>query len=910
MKMANWTKNQPSGSSTRRKWNLEDRTSLNNLKYHIASEGCSEVQYDLAKQLLDKTIEQNEETSSQQAVHWLMCAAQQGHEESANLLQKCYDEGCGITTENESKVRACLSMTPGERAARKAARELFACLSNGGKHITPKQLEKKMREIYKMQKRKKRYGYNGSSSTSEEEEEQEIKNNKAEPLEDGCDSIPNGSVKLSSLSHRHQQQRKRRSGKNFLNVPEPEPRHECITEENLVSAAVNYAAGRMPSVNDALTLSVPHPASLDHVPCFHRLIFHPVVFFTLLYHRLINVISGLPKVMPQSVRLVLLFLVYWLLSTDSLTMVPLPIYMYAISWIIMVWSTCKMLKTKHDFIDFRIWSGLFLSYGDHNIEADISENRFLKNNMQPYLYFFCAFIGNLLLYPIISADGLPHSELTTVAGIFAFISLVAFMYSSQRLPDWMVLVSFGVNVLAKYPYEMDEVVTTGWRFLDLKVPTFCSFVIGNGIEFCLNCRTALYLLIPPFLIHLAKRSNWHGTYAHLIPHCVTLSWLQLCITSAQSATMFGMIRATLGLAGVLLFLPLFGIVTLLLPVFVAIEWLGFTNPNVRLGSTVVALIVALLGSCFLAINRTTQKFITIVQVLICLIAACILTFPYMTSSFKDATRFTTIIPDLKLDAMASSVEVRRMPPKPIEHISWQNFYSHCGLPAWKNNNKIKAQLRCSHLAGLAVAWEGDVSQIQITSVKNLRSWYIQRYLPRWVANLITCFWGEPIVEQCQGRGETLDPFCEDFQYILKHTYLQDKCSLHKWNTYEYEIRVKMASSGLLSKSPEVILRAAHPFGNFTKRLAEGDRIHFYGTLENSRLISLPYLTKYEEFVLGSSSAHVRLAAIECLTCKDEENLPVILDSLMNSPVDARMRDLMRGIKYLLNVLLSPLITFK
>uniref|UniRef100_A0A1B0AS06 Ig-like domain-containing protein n=1 Tax=Glossina palpalis gambiensis TaxID=67801 RepID=A0A1B0AS06_9MUSC len=48
--------------------------------------------------------------------------------ESVNLFQKCYNEGCAVTTENESKVRACLSMTPCERAAPKPARELFACI--------------------------------------------------------------------------------------------------------------------------------------------------------------------------------------------------------------------------------------------------------------------------------------------------------------------------------------------------------------------------------------------------------------------------------------------------------------------------------------------------------------------------------------------------------------------------------------------------------------------------------------------------------------------------------------------------------------------------------------------------------------------------------------------------------------
>ncbi|XP_013101212.1 wolframin [Stomoxys calcitrans] len=898
--MATWTKNQPAGSTKRRKWNLEDRTSLNNLKFHIASEGCSEVQYDLAKQLLDKTIDDNEESSSQQAVHWLICAAQQGHEEAANLLQKCYDEGCGITAENENEVRLSLSMTPGERAARKAARELFSCLSNGGKHITPKQLERKMREIYKMQKARRQPG--DSTSTSEDEDHAP-----QQSLEDGSGPIANGSINL----RHHPTERKRKTRRSRLNVPEPGS-NEPITEENLVSAAVNYTAGRMPAVNDAMTLTIPHPSSLDHVPCFHRLIFHPIVFFTLLYHRLINIVAEFPQRVPPSVRLAILLIIYWLVSTDNLSTV-LPIGFYYLCWSTMIWSTCKMLKTKHDFIDFRIWSGLFLSYGDHNIEADISENRFLRNNMQPYLYFFCAFIGNFLVYPLISEEWLPHSELTIVAGVFVFFSMLAFMYSTQRFPDWIFLISFGVNVLAKYPYEMDDVVTTGWRFLDLKVPTFCSFVIGNGIEFCLNCRTALYLLIPLFLVHLAKRSNWHGTYTHLIPHCVTLSWLQLCITSAQSATMFGVVRATLGLAGVLLFLPLFGLVSLLIPVFVVVEWLGFTNPNIRLGSTVVASMLAVLGSCVLAINRTTQKYVTALQVLICIIAASVLTFPYMTSNFKDTTRFNSMIPDLKHHQSVITTlpaEEVHMPPPPPEYLSWQRFYSHCGPQAWwKDNNKIKSQLKCAHLEGLPVSWEGDVTQVQIASVKNNLAWYIQKYLPSWMARIITCWYGERLaaVNKCEPHQ---DRMCSDFEDILKTANLDRKCSLHKWNSYEYEIRINMYS-GLLDKRQEVVLQAQHKFGNFSKRLVEGDRVHFYGTLTNSRIVSLASAHIYEEYLLGGSPmAHIKLAAIECLQCQDRDSQPVIIDALIKSPVDARMRDLMRGIKYLLNVFLSPLITFK
>lgn len=159
--------------------------------------------------------------------------------------------------------------------------------------------------------------------------------------------------------------------------------------------------------------------------------------------------------------------------------------------------------------------------------------------MKPYLYFFCAFICNLIVYPLVTDAWLPHSELTIISGALTFITMCVSMYaSSHQLPDWLVIVSFAVNVLAKYPYEMDEVVSTRWRFLDLRVPTFSSFVIGNGIEFCLNCRTALYLFIPVLLIMMAKRSRWHGVYTFLIPHCVTLSWLQVCIATSQSSTVF------------------------------------------------------------------------------------------------------------------------------------------------------------------------------------------------------------------------------------------------------------------------------------------------------------------------------------------------------------------------------------
>lgn len=519
-------------------------------------------------------LEPDPTVSHSQGVHWLLRAADQGHEDAIQLLTECYSTKRGITDRNESEVQTFLGLSPGERAARKAARELFACLSNGEEYITAAQLERKMREIYKIQKNKRKGPENGGEVSS------------------------NGHVSPSPYRFRRN---------DLYNS-------DVITEANLVSAAINYSNGNMPTVSQALTLSVPHPQILDHIPCFHRLIFHPKTFFALCYHRFINMFSSFPETTISNINIIFVFFIYAFIASNSLaTFVPIGIYY--ISLIVMIISSFKMLKAKHDFVDFRMWSGLFLSYGDHNVNSDASENQFLRNNMKPYLYFFIAFFANVMLTPIISDQWLPHSEITVVSFILVFVTMIAFMYSSSsQWPDWLVLVSFGVNVLAKYPYEMDTVVTTGWRFLDLKVPNFPSFVIGNGIEFCLSCRGLLYLIIPIFLLMLAYRRNWHGTYQFLIPHCVTLSWLQICIISSQCATMFGLVRATLGLAGLLLFLPLFGIVTLMIPVFAAVEWLSLTDPTVRLVASLCTAAFALVGSCVMAANHRTEKYVTFLQV--------------------------------------------------------------------------------------------------------------------------------------------------------------------------------------------------------------------------------------------------------------------------------------------------------
>lgn len=798
------------------------------------------------------------------------------------LLGACFRTRRGITAANESDIRKFLAMSPGERSAKRAAQELFASLSGGEEFVTVEQLERRMREIYKLQKRKKK-----------NEDEAGPSHNGNVPIKDKDDDedVSSSSSKSSSPVRLHSTRDRLMDDRSH------------ISEANLVSAAHNYSNGIIPAVNQALTISIPHPQSLDHVPCLHRPFFHPTMFFALLYHRFITIFSSFPTEAIAKFQILIVLATYAVVSTENF-LIFLPTIGYYLTLAAMVVSSFKMLKSKHEFIDFRIWSGLFLSYDDH-VNASDSESLYLRNNMKPYLWFLVAFAGNLMLFPLISDQWLPHSEITVIAFTLTFVTMFCFMHtSSSQSPDFLVLFSFALNVLAKYPYEMDSVVTNKWRFLDLKLPGFSTFVIGSGIEFSMNCRGILYLLIPVFMFFLAKRRSWRGIYQFLFPHCVTLAWLQISIISSQSATTFGLMRSALGLAGVFLFLPLFGLVTLLIPVFAAVEWLSLTDSTNRIFVTISTSIIAITGSCFMAISNRTGKYVTFVQILLCILASCFLFRPYMMgseesmySSYLQQTSAESKVPqsDRILDALDEPGA-----------LSWDLYHKYC--LAWTHTNRVNTQIRCSHLDGSEIYWDGIVADVGISNVRNWRRDLIQNYLPEFVSSNFVCYFGEPNRANCfDGENCDIKDFIEG----------QKSCNVDKWNSYEYEIEVKIASpQGILNlnarQEAKVVIRAQHVFGNFTQRINSSDKIWFKGILRTS------LSSRAEEFVVQKPQdsddykrrkhTRVELTAIGCRKCSDKSLLPTSTKS--NLKMESRMKDLRRALKYLLNVLFNPLVTFK
>lgn len=115
------------------------------------------------------------------------------------------------------------------------------------------------------------------------------------------------------------------------------------------------------------------------------------------------------------------------------------------------------------------------------------------------------------------------------------------------------------------------------------------------------------------------------------------------------------------------------------------------------------------------------------------------------------------------------------------------------------------------------------------------------------------------------------------------------------------------SSGLLKKSVNIQLKTTHIFGNFTERLNASDKLWFRGILKMS-LLHLETKPSNRKSSNTKNLPIIEISSIGCLQCSDKKLEPVFIPD--GFKMNARLRDLSRGVKYLLNVLFNPLVTFK
>ncbi|XP_052744869.1 wolframin isoform X2 [Bicyclus anynana] len=880
----------PSG---RKRWNLHGpQGSLRRLRNQLAEDGCAESQVVLAKQLLEEKceLEADKISNFKQALEWLICATEQAHPEARRMLRRCVRSG--VIDEASAPIvraKACLAASRQETVARKAARDLFASLSNGEQYITTAQLERRIREICCCTLRKE-----PDDDAIDDEAPEEAR------ALDGEQALEPSQLQSGDHLHSNGTIRTHDTDDDYTDRPTHSDDIRNLTVDNLVSAAVDYCQGELPLVSRELTLTDPSAKALDHIPALHRAFLHPLVFVQVLYLKLLYYLGSF-SFRLSNIELSLLLVAYLSVGTDGLYHL-VPLVLYYSSTIVMTVCTFKMLLAKRQFVDFRKWSGLFLRYSDGTLRPDEAEDLFVRNNLGPFLQFFLALFLNLFLYPFIANQWVPFSEFCVLSFCLMFLTLFSFGTNGNPYPDVLALISFGINVLAKYPYEKDTVVHQGWRFLDLHVSNYPSYILGNGIEFCLNARVFFSLLIPVILFAMARRSDWRGVLKYALPHCVTLSWLQMFITCSHGSTTYGLIRGTLALVCSVLFLPLMGVVTVTLPVFAFLQYVTISKLFYTV-SVLVGLTAGLGVTCLLAKSESTKKFVTPFQ-----LAVGLATLVYMSNQFLVQIQEDGLPAGL-VEILGEKESIKNLltneygsdDDDAAYHISWEEYYRRCHAPAWAAAGTAGAQLQCAALDGARVRWEGRVSDVVVTGVRN--GWSrLAGWLPRALAELVRCYYGEEYSTLCRSAEGALLGDCEFVVAVARQ--MGRSCHLNNLNEYTYEVTLDMpAGGGLLARGAQVALALEHAFGNVTRRLRARDRVRFRGLLAN----------EHGSYDIGRPRLVVRgyeLTCVDCQAARGAVSAEAPRSSKLSELCKTIVNDCVVSAKYILNFILNPVIVFK
>ncbi|KAE8748291.1 hypothetical protein FOCC_FOCC004927 [Frankliniella occidentalis] len=885
------------------------------LRGQLARDGCADSQLVIAKDLLQDQSGDADE-NARQGVYWLIRASEQGNEEATHTLQQCLERGKGITELNFLDVKACLSMTQIEKLARRAARKLFERLSAGEDYITSEQL---IREIQRVKRAigistgNHQWSFNhitlGGLVNRENRSLEGIASDNKQT--NGINGSPRDHINHNHISDEDDKPKIQPQPEDW--VGRTDPPGEKLSEEHLVSAAVTYAQGELPLVQKILDLQRPAPA-LSFNPL--NIIAHMYLFVTAAVGSRTSLISR--PLITTSVQISIALIIYSLIESVNWSTV-IPIAVYHGSFMAMIIFTFQMLHHRHEFQHFRAWSGLFLRYSEGSLNPDEAEYQYCKNNLKPYAHFFFALILNLTMYPLLAPHWTPHSELTVLSSSFMFLSLYAFLNSVPRpieqrrtinfefprkQPDILVLFSFAVNVLAKYPYDLDTVVLQSWRFLDVKIPTFPSYVIGHGIEFCLNFRAVFYLLMPAVFFKIAARDHWRGTYRTLIPHCVTLAWWQIAVLTAQGSTWYGLVRAALALVGLVFFLPLAGLASLLLPIAAAIRmlYLSAGREMLQVAGTLLAasplLILFWLRGRFSPEGSRSAKIAKIaamLQLVLAVGATVLLLTPFFIS--MDADHIHHGHPVTGSDNHVMGHDNREVNDFVL---TWEQYESMCHKPAWEQSTVAYVQQLCSPLEGLRVKWDGYVSNTKITRVRN--PWLeIVKRLPQGLGSVFACAIGslnerKSHEEMC---SSSLYPSASDQQHCKKIRQLSshtDRCSLIDWNSYDFEVAIKMKNVLWGKSSVDAFLLADNQFRNMTFHLRPGDHIWFSGTITRIETDNGP-------------EPRIDLETMGCLQC---DRGPVLLweKSHQNFSLTSLTSYFYICVRFVLNCLFNPIVIFK
>ncbi|CAH1790355.1 unnamed protein product [Owenia fusiformis] len=785
------------------------------------------------------------------AVHWLILASMHGHSEATKALQQCLQNNIGITQDNMADVKFCVETPEMDKLIRRTAGDLF-----------------------------KRTAREGEEKLSTEELVAKITDNEEE----------------QTLMKNHLKDKPELSEGEFV---------------ELVSRRLRGVSGKR-------LASDVEDDSYSRSSLWEKLYKHPMKTCGYTWSTITEIVASegiewLMIIFPiqQMYLIFLLFLVTLALQTMGSFMMVLPLFVFFISFIVMVIVSLQMFINKRKIHDVEVWLNI-LKRQNRDIDLQKATNAYAVYTTKPYWTFLYACLITIVSLGFCDRAWIPCSEFSVV-GLVLSIAAFAFLAPHDTNVHMFMLCNL-VSALSPAFRNFPDIPVLD-SIVWFLTGDLISIQLGEAVTFNMGIPSLLYLFVPILLYRMAVSDSGRGFYNVMLPQLVGFLWLQIGITFYASSSWNGMFRGAFGWPVFLLFLPVFVVVSLIGLVFFVLKLL-ISASFLQLVCTVIFMSLPVVFTLWSEMGFTTD-FINLknmskrARIGLRLVSGCVFTL-------------------LLLLATTPSVE-----KEDIQPLSWNQYEHFCGPRAWESTNMVQTQVQCGHFRNLRVRWTGTIKSVSVNSTNN----YVQRFvdiLPSGVGEWVSCMYGEkfdkfeqdqtheedPEVkaqsddegsnnaqsndkdapEEEEGETESEIPAQQpEFDLTANHPQFGETkgfwigqngpCHVRSHDEYVFKLVISMSKddSNPHDTLQDVVLFALDDFRDVMFKLNPGDEVSFVGKLKSG---------------LGGATPVLNLKSIECISCN------VNLSSDDNSGDDAITGAISEGLAFIVNFFTRPVVEIK
>lgn len=545
----------------------------------------------------------------------------------------------------------------------------------------------------------------------------------------------------------------------------------------------------------------------------------------------------------------------------------IPCLIVYLSFIIMIYSTLKLLHNRHSVKNLITWKRLLSIFSKYD---NLYNPGPTKESSNTILTEDSSQVDVQALYSYPSLE--PYGTFATALAVFIF----SFSLSNYTVPNVlsMCIMSTTLSVLCTinlpdkfskttiFVYFLCFIVCISQinpltTFVLFKA-TFSAMIFGFlniHINFQSICFVTFLIGFISLLIYSPTNAKYNF-HRFILPHLICFFWWQTAtdLVKYSNFQQIGYFNFLLTIS--LLWLALFPatgalavVVCTVLSQF--IDEFNFAN-FIKFGITLTILFLPVLY----------EKWTPIV---------------HLKELFRRRKRFLLLFTALLLVIISIAFVhhgSHNLPTEPTTKLTWSEFEKRCGLCEECTESQVKRRILCAELKGTVVSWIGTVRSVNIVQIENFLE-SIFSNCPQIVAEWLRCFYGR--------NSKT-------FEQISDH-HTDRHCSISDYNVYSFTVDIIGPwEEKIEADTNNLVLTAFHIFKDVLFELVEGDVISFAATFDDYYL---------------DNTLRLRLLSINCVHCKN------IANSTLDSPPEmiyiGFWNKLIKSFQYLFNFIFSPLL---